>query len=240
MSDSVVRDVSDAELLSTLEDLEFEGFEVVERVKGSNGLWTLTVRRKSGPGANHPTPSTNVASGTQAALIPNQWMPNCVMQRIICHWTAGAYKASEHDRAAYHILIEKDGTLVRGNHSIADNVSTADNVYARHTKGCNSGSIGITVCCMADAHEAPFRPGPSPMTREQWDLLARVAAQLAGRYGIAVTPKTILGHGEVQEQLGKPQEGKWDPMVFPWDPAVPKQEVGRRFRARVSELLANA
>jgi len=36
-------------------------------------------------------------------------------------------------------LIEDDGNLVRGAHSIADNVSTTDGRYAAHTRGCNTG-----------------------------------------------------------------------------------------------------
>ncbi|PLU82213.1 N-acetylmuramoyl-L-alanine amidase, partial [Sinorhizobium medicae] len=40
-------------------------------------------------------------------------MPAAKMGRIICHWTAGAHKASDFDRGHYHILIEDDGKLVR-------------------------------------------------------------------------------------------------------------------------------
>ena len=78
------------------------------------------------------------------------------------------------------------------------------------------------------------------MTKQQWEALAQVAAQLAKRYGIKVTSKTILGHGEVQAELAKPQKQKWDPMILPWEPAISKKDVGNRFRARVSELLANS
>jgi N-acetylmuramoyl-L-alanine amidase len=258
MANEVIRDVADADLQTAIDDLEFEGFEIVDKEKGRNGLWTLNIRKKGvadapqpspgpapepepSPGPSpepSPSPSPVGDGGISAGLIPDAWMPKCKMERIICHWTAGAYKASAHDRECYHILIEKDGTLVRGHFSIADNVTAADNIYARHTQGCNSGSIGITVCCMAEANESPFRPGSCPMTREQWEVLAKVAAQLAKRYRIPVTPQTILGHGEVEEILGKPQKQKWDPMVLPWDLKVPKDEVGRRFRARVKELLA--
>ncbi|MFM7792042.1 MAG: hypothetical protein ACKO90_29360, partial [Microcystis panniformis] len=66
-------------------------------------------------------------------IVPTAWMPNCSMKRIIIHWTAGEHKASSNDKSHYHILIEDDGKLVRGTHSIKDNVSTADNVYAAHT-----------------------------------------------------------------------------------------------------------
>jgi N-acetyl-anhydromuramyl-L-alanine amidase AmpD len=165
-------------------------------------------------------------------------MPDCEMKRIICHWTAGEYKASDHDKECYHILIEKDGNLVRGDLSIADNVSTADEIYAHHTKGCNTKSIGITVCCMANAVERPFNAGLCPMTEQQWELLAEVAAELARRYRIPVTPQTILGHGEVERILNIDQNGKWDPMVLPWNPTMSKVEVGKLFREQVSVLTA--
>lgn len=225
--DEIVSDVSDAELQTTLGDLKFEGFEVTEAIKKPGAFWDLKIRKVAKP----PEPLA------QATVVPAEWMPGCKMDRIICHWTAGPYKASDHDRECYHILIEGNGNLVRGEHAIIDNVKTGNDNYAAHTLGCNTGSIGISVCCMAGAKEAPFNPGPCPMLREQWETMAQVAAQLARRYKIAVAPRTVLGHGEVQDILGRPQKQKWDPLVLPWDPGVAKREVGNRFRARVSEIL---
>jgi N-acetyl-anhydromuramyl-L-alanine amidase AmpD len=91
---------------------------------------------------------------------------------------------------------------------------------------------------MADANEQPFNAGKCPMTEWQWEVLAQVAADLAQRYGIPVTPQTILGHGEVEANLTIDQEQKWDPMVLPWQPHLSKKEVADRFRARVQTLLA--
>lgn len=169
--------------------------------------------------------------------IPNDWMPKAQMRRIICHWTAGTHQASALDRKHYHILIESDGNLVRGVHSIADNVSTADHQYAAHTRRLNTGSIGISVCGMAGARERPFDAGRFPMTETQWHRMAQVAADLCETYAISVTPQTVLGHGEVQGILGVTQLGKWDPMVLPWEPALPPTRVGERFRNLVSTLL---
>lgn len=45
----------------------------------------------------------------RSQAVPADWMPSAKMFRIICHWTAGAHKASEFDRSDYHILIEDDG-----------------------------------------------------------------------------------------------------------------------------------
>lgn len=171
------------------------------------------------------------------ALVKKEWMPNVAMKRIIVHWTAGGHRASNLDKAHYHILIEKDGKLVRGTHSIADNVSTGDGVYAAHTKGCNTGSIGVSMCCMSGAKERPFDPGPFPLLEAQWETMAKVVAELCQFYRIPVTPQTVLGHGEVQVNLGKPQNGKWDPMILPWDPNMSRTQVGTFLRSMVQNFL---
>jgi hypothetical protein len=160
------------------------------------------------------------------------------MARVITHWTAGGYHASETDREHYHLLIEGDGRPVRGDHTIRDNLSTADGDYAAHTSRLNTASIGVTVCCMGGAMQAPFRPGSSPMRRDQYEAMAVAVADLCRRYAIPVTPQTVLGHGEVQALLSVPQRGKWDPMLLPWAPGLSIREVGDAFRQQVRSLLA--
>ena len=171
------------------------------------------------------------------ALIKPSWMPKCKMDRIILHWTAGAYTASSIDKQHYHILVEGDGGLVRGDHTIDDNVNTKDDDYAAHTRGANTRAIGVSVCSMAGAQEKPFKPGSAPLKKEQWLRMAAVAAEHAKFYKIPVGPTTILGHGEVQKNLGIAQKGKWDPMVLPWDPSLTKTQVGKMFREEVAKLM---
>jgi hypothetical protein len=173
-------------------------------------------------------------------LLDPSWMPNCSMTRVICHWTAGRPRASDLDRAHYHILVEADGRLVRGHHDIEANVSTADGRYAAHTRQCNTGSIGVSACAMFGARERPFDPGPSPLTRVQWETMAGVVSELCRFYRIPVTARTVLGHGEVEVNLGIPQLGKWDPMVLPWHPDLSRTEVGDAFRALVQLALEGA
>ena len=170
-------------------------------------------------------------------LVKKDWMPNVAMKRVICHWTAGAHRASQLDKSHYHILIEKDGKLVRGTHSIADNVSTADGVYAAHTLGVNTGSIGVSMCAMSGAVERPFSAGAFPLLEVQWTTLAKVVAELCQFYRIPVTPQTVLGHGEVQANLGKAQKGKWDPMVLPWQPEMSRTQVGTFLRSLVQNFV---
>ncbi len=143
-------------------------------------------------------------------IMNEEWMPHVPMKRIICHWTAGDYTASDFDRRFYHFLIDGEPSLVRGFHSITANVDTRDGDYAAHTLNCNQGSIGISVCAMGGAVESPYNPGKWPIKASQLDMLYKDVAVLATFYRIPVTPQTILTHAEVQRNLGIIQRGKWD------------------------------
>lgn len=169
------------------------------------------------------------------AILRTNQKPNANPKRIICHWTAGAYKASDLDRKHYHFLVEDDGNIVQGLHNIADNDSARDGKYAAHTLRCNTRSIGLSACCMNGATRA--NPGRFPLKEGQWRRMAALAAELCEHYDIPVTPTTVLGHFEVQENLGIMQRGKWDPGFLPWDPSASQAEVGRRFRNLVLTYL---
>lgn len=192
-----------------------------------------------GPGPQTIAALTTAQPASAPPVVPSDWMPAAGIDRIIVHWTAGTSKASADDRAHYHILIEDDGKLVRGVPSIALNDRTgAKNGYAAHTKSTNSGSIGVSLCGMRQAKEAPFSPGPSPLTRAQWDALPGVIAILCRRYGIKIGPKTVLTHAEVQATLGKQQDGKWDISRLPFDATkVGATAVGNDMRARAAAAL---
>ncbi|MDW9786787.1 N-acetylmuramoyl-L-alanine amidase [Sinorhizobium meliloti] len=187
--------------------------------------------------AAEPKPAPMAPSGRKGE-VPAEWMPDAKMERIILHWTAGAHKASEFDRGHYHILIEDDGKLVRGIPSIELNEAPAKKGYAAHTLGANSGSIGVSLCCMAGANEAPFDPGKYPMTGAQWDALTSVVADLCRRYSIPVTDKTVLSHAEVQNNLGIQQRGKWDFTRLAFDPSVKGAKAcGDKLRAEAKAKL---
>ena len=174
------------------------------------------------------------------ALVNADWMPPARMKRVIVHWTAGGYSANEIDRKAYHVLVQGDGTLIRGTHSIADNVSTADGMYAAHTLNCNTASIGVSACAMVHCVRSPFAAGRAPMRELQWRQMAEATADLCRFYDIPVTPQTVLGHGEVQATLGIRQKDKWDPMVLPWMPEMSMTQVGIAFRTMVQNHLAGS
>ena len=167
------------------------------------------------------------------------------MRRIIWHWTAGGHKANETDRRHYHIIIQGDGSIVRGNSPISANAHISNpndgNTYAAHTRGLNTGSIGVAVAAMRGAKESPFDAGPSPITPAQVDALVRVTADLCKGYGIAVTEKTVLSHAEVQPRLGVRQRAKWD---ISWIPGMTRAgdplAIGDGLRDRVRAAVTPA
>jgi hypothetical protein len=165
-------------------------------------------------------------------------MPTAKMERIHVHWTGGGHKANVRDRTSYHILIEGDGTLVRADISIKANEKDSGLKPAYHTLNANTGALGVSMCCMAGAKEQPFDPGRAPMTQVQWDKTIAAVADLAKRYGIPVTPKSILTHAEVQPNLGIKQRNKWDITRLPFDPSVNgHRQVGEKLRREVAIAL---
>jgi hypothetical protein len=173
-------------------------------------------------------------------VVPEEWMPDAKMERVIFHWTAGTHKASEYERGHYHILIEGDGNLVRGIPSISANqAGGGSGSRASHTLNCNTGSIGVSLCCMAGAIERPFNAGEYPLTKEQWDMGSAVVADLCSRYHIAVMPRTVMSHAEVQANLGIHQRQKWDISRLPFDATFDTaRRCGDRFRREVINKMA--
>lgn len=111
--------------------------------------------------------------------------------------------------------------------------------YAAHTRGLNTGSIGVALDAMAGAIEAPFEAGPYPITPAQVDALADQVADLAETYDIPVSPYSVLTHAEVQPNLGVWQRRKCD---ITWLPGMaapgPARAVGDTLRARIAAALA--
>lgn len=174
-----------------------------------------------------------------ASTVPAGWMPAAKMTRIIVHWTAGTNNASATDREHYHFLIDGAGKLVRGDPSVKSNEAPLKDGYAAHTRNCNTGSIGISLCGMAGAVQSPFSAGKYPLKMEQWQVLIKALADLCQAYGIKPTPKTVLTHAEVQANLGIKQLGKWDIAILPFNTKISTaKKVGDELRAQVAFLLA--
>jgi len=174
----------------------------------------------------------------ETMTVPASWMPSAKMSRVHIHWTGGGHRANATDKKAYHILIESDGNLIRGVRSIKANEPGSGMARASHTLNANSGAIGVSMCCMANSKESPFNAGTAPMTKVQWDTMVEVVAELAKRYGIPVTPQTILTHAEIQPNLGIKQKNKWDVVRLAFDSSVQgHRPVGDRMRREIAAVL---
>ena len=156
------------------------------------------------------------------------------LHRIILHWTAGASRPSALDREHYHFLVDGAGKVSPGKFTPEANIRPASGQYAAHTLNCNAGSIGVGLCGMRGAVEAPFSAGPSPLTDVQVKAACKLVRELCAKYGITVDRRTVLSHAEVQPTLGIMQRGKWDIRWLPGDTRVgDAQLVGDRLRAMI-------
>jgi hypothetical protein len=171
-------------------------------------------------------------------VIPKEWMPKATLTRVHAHWTAGNWKSSPDDRTHYHFVIDGDGSLHRGVNVQGNSTTNRKGKWAYHTLNANTGAIGISVACMANAVESPFNPGRFPMTKVQWDKMILAIADLCEAYNIPVTPKTVLSHAEVQSNLGIKQRGKWDFTRLAFDPTIKGAKAcGDKMRREVTAAL---
>jgi len=168
------------------------------------------------------------------------WLSDVVMERVVVHWTAGAYDISSNDRAHYHFLIDCDGRAHLGDNPVSGNAREgAAGDVTSHVKNFNTGSIGISVAAMGDAIESPFDSGPWPITKLQFFALCVACAELCAFYRIPVTDTTLLMHGEVEDNCGVVQEGKWDIGRLPFAPDDYKDcaDVGAKMRQIVQDII---
>lgn len=164
-------------------------------------------------------------------------IPRCSPHRIITHWTGGSYNVSDLDKEHYHFIVDRDGKVHRGYYSISQNMSGASGSYAAHTYGLNTNSIGVSVACMGGAGVSRSNPGPYPLTKVQWNTLAKLVAELCQAYKIPVSERHVLQHGDVHRVYGIDQWGKWDINFLPWNPSMSHEDVGHEFRRLVKTYM---
>ena len=136
-----------------------------------------------------------------------------MMNRITWHHTGGGYAPSAKDLSCYHRLIDGDGNVHDGDHEIEDNApgrKLAADQYAAHTRGLNSGNIGLSVCSMAGGQWGQPRASRAFPRPGQIDVLIRETARLCRQYGIVPSRQHTLSHAEVEPTLGVKQKQKWD------------------------------
>lgn len=157
------------------------------------------------------------------------------MKRIIAHWAVTGYKATALARKHYHMVVEGDGTLVKGVFPPEANIRPVSGKYAAHTRSLNTGSIGISMAAMQGA-QWPDKAGGFPFTEVQFNAMCKQIAAWCKQYNIAVSPSTVLSHAEVEPTLGVKQNGKWDFTIIPFMPRLKGakacgDEMRRRVRA---------
>ena len=160
------------------------------------------------------------------------------MKRIHMHWTGGNTTPNDHDMKCYHFVVDGAGAVKDGHLRPEANLSTSDGAYVAHTKGANTGAIGIAMAGMFNAVERPFNKGDYPINLEQLKGFVSLAADLCMTYDIKVTRKTVLTHAEVQKELGVQQNAKWDITWLPMmeEPSDPTM-VGDSLRLMIQDRI---
>ena len=107
---------------------------------------------------------------------------------IYLHWTAGHYGSAYN---SYHICIDDDGSIYLMTEDLCE--------LKAHTYRRNTGAIGISLCCCADAsandgYDTDF--GPEPPTSEQIETLAKVVAALSQELNVSIDIMHVMTHAE--------------------------------------------
>ena len=103
------------------------------------------------------------------------------MKRIIIHWTAGTYKPNQTDLLHYHFIIDNEGKCHNGVYTVQDNENCLDGVYAAHTGGGNTGSIGVSFAAMY-GFKSKNDIGRYPITTKQFEAGCKKIAELCKKY----------------------------------------------------------
>lgn len=155
------------------------------------------------------------------------------MNKIIIHWTAGAYTPNSTDLRHYHYLIDKNGRINCGIFRPEDNENCNDGKYAQHTGGGNTGAIGVALCGMYGFSSAT-KLGCYPLTKIQCEALFSFVAKLSKKYKIKIDNNHIMTHYEFGLKNPKTTSvGKIDIICLPPYPQIKKQNIGDFIRSKV-------
>lgn len=133
--------------------------------------------------------------------------------RITAHHTGGGHKPNATDLAAYPICIDGDGQPHQGRLPILANAVGRKLVagqYYPHTRGLNSGNLGIAICAMAGGDWGNPRGSRAFPRLVQIDALIDEMAKRCREFGITPSRQHTLSHAEVEPTLGVKQKQKWD------------------------------
>ena len=162
------------------------------------------------------------------------------MKRIIIHWTGGTSVPNSHEIECYHYLVDGLGKIHMGKFEPIANEVCKTNLYAAHTGGGNTGSIGIALCGMfgfKDKHNI----GNYPITKVQFEAAMQLCAKIAQKYEIPVSKTTIITHYEFGITHPKTTSaGKIDIIFLPPYSWVAKDDVGEFIRTKIRWYLQNS
>ncbi len=161
------------------------------------------------------------------------------MKRIIIHWTAGGPVPTSYEKECYHYLIDSIGKIHLGKFKPEANLICKAGMYAAHTGGGNTGSIGISMCAMA-GFKNKNDVGHFPITKGQFEATMKICADLAKKYDIQITPETVMTHYEFgQKHPETTSYGKIDIVFLPPFPWISREDVGSFIRSKIRWYLAN-
>lgn len=155
------------------------------------------------------------------------------MKRIIIHWTAGGHVPTSYEKERYHYLIDSLGKVHVGKFKPEANLVCRKGLYAMHTGGGNTSSIGISMCGMA-GFRSKNNQGDFPLTKVQFEAAMKLCADLARKYDINVTPETVMTHYEFgQRHPQTTSHGKIDIIFISPYPWISKDDAGSFIRSKI-------
>lgn len=155
------------------------------------------------------------------------------MNRIIIHWTAGGQVPTSYEKGFYHFLVDCLGKVHLGKFKPEANLLCRKGMYAAHTGGGNTGSIGIALCGMAN-FKNKNDIGDFPITKVQFESAMKLCADLAKKYNIQVKPENVMTHFEFgQKHPETSSYGKIDIVFLPSYPWVSADDVGSFIRSKI-------
>lgn len=155
------------------------------------------------------------------------------MKRLIVHWSAGGPIPTSYEKEFYHYLVDSLGKVYAGKFKPEANLICKKGMYATHTGGGNTCSIGIAMCGMAGFKNKKDQ-GNFPLTKIQFEATMKLCAQLAKKYNIAVTPDTVMTHYEFGQRNPRTTSyGKIDIIFLPPFPWIGKDDVGSFIRSKI-------
>lgn len=159
------------------------------------------------------------------------------MKRIIIHWTGGANTANATDKQHYHYMIEANGEVKTGKFPVLANEKCREDanghaLYAAHTGGGNTGSIGVALCGMWGFKNIK-NIGCYPLVKKQCERAFKLIAELSVKYGIPINENTVMTHYEFGLKHPKTKShGKIDIIYLPPYSYLKANQIGDFFRSK--------